>query len=207
MESLLLRQWRDSDLEPFAEMNADPDVMCYFPSTLTAAESAASMERMRQAIDKRGWGLWAVEAEGVFAGLTGLNIPSFSASFTPCVEIGWRFRREFWGRGLATRAAQEALRFGFEDLKLHEIVAFTSTANDRSRRLMECLGFARDAAGDFDHPALPDGHPLRRHVLYRKSHSSVMATTKGADVAMADSRSSAAIRRAGWGFLQAMWNS
>lgn len=168
METLILRTWKDSDLEPYAAMNADPDVMHHFPALLTRAESVASFARLRSVIDQRGWGLWAVEVDGVFAGLTGLNIPAFSAHFTPCTEIGWRFRREFWGRGLATRAAQQALSFGFEVLKLEEMVSFTATTNVRSWRLMERLGFERDASGDFDHPAIPQGHVLCRHVLYRK---------------------------------------
>src|SRR5712671_4916140 len=108
MESVTLRQWVDSDLEPYAAMNADPEVMRFFPRLLAREESATSMERARRAIDERGWGLWAVEVDGVFAGFTGLNAPSFSAPVMPCTEIGWRFRREFWGRGLAIRAAREA---------------------------------------------------------------------------------------------------
>src|SRR6185436_1912252 len=100
MEQILLRQWRDSDLEPFAAMNADPEVMRYFPSVLTKSETSASLERLRRAIDERGWGLWAVEVDGNFAGFTGLSIPNFTAHFTPCTEIGWRFRHEYWGRSL-----------------------------------------------------------------------------------------------------------
>ncbi len=167
MEHLLLRQWRDSDLEPFAAMNADPEVMRHFPALVSRAETAAAMDRMRRAIDERGWGLWAVEVEGVFAGFTGLSIPSFSAHFTPCTEIGWRFRNAYWGRGLACRAAREALSFAFETLQLPEIVSFTAATNIRSRRLMERLGLKHDAGEDFDHPSIPQGHVLCRHVLYR----------------------------------------
>jgi RimJ/RimL family protein N-acetyltransferase len=166
-EHLTLRPWRDSDLEPFAAMNADPEVMRYFPSVLSKAEAAECLDRLRRGIDERGWGLWAVDVDGAFAGFTGLSVPTFSAHFTPCTEIGWRFRREFWGRSLAYRAAREVLSFGFECLKLPEIVSFTATTNARSRRLMERLGFVRDADGDFDHPRIPEGHVLRRHVLYR----------------------------------------
>jgi RimJ/RimL family protein N-acetyltransferase len=169
MEHLILRQWCDSDLEPFCAMNADAEVMRYFPVTMSQAESEAAMERYRRAIDERGWGLWAVEVEGAFAGLTGLNIPSFTAHFTPCTEIGWRFRREYWGRGLAFRAANEALSYGFEQLKLPEIVSFTAAINLRSRKLMEKLGFEQD--GEFEHPSLVEGHVLRRHVLHRKQSS------------------------------------
>ena len=168
MEELTLRQWRDADLEPFAEMNADPEVMRFFPSPMTRVESAASFERMQRSIDERGWGQWVVEVDGRFAGFTGLSIPSFSAPFMPCTEIGWRFRREFWGRGLAFRAATQALTFGFSTLQLAEIVSFTASVNVRSRRLMERLGFSHDEPGDFEHPKIPEGHWLRRHVLYRK---------------------------------------
>jgi RimJ/RimL family protein N-acetyltransferase len=168
MERLILRQWRDEDLEPFAGMNADPEVMRHFPALLSRAESEASMNVFRRAIDERGWGLWAVEVEGVFAGFTGLGIPRFTAHFTPCTEVGWRFRAEFWGRSLAYRAAREALSFGFMTLKLPEIVSFTAATNVRSQKLMKRLGLQYDARDDFDHPALPDGHILRRHVLYRK---------------------------------------
>jgi RimJ/RimL family protein N-acetyltransferase len=112
-EQLTLRQWRDADLELFVEMNADPEVMRFFPSPMTQVESAASLERMRRSIDERGWGNWVVEVDGRFAGFTGLSIPNFSAPFMPCTKIGWRFRCEFWGRGLA---ATQALTFGFGTL-------------------------------------------------------------------------------------------
>ena len=148
-EQLILRQWTEADLEPYAAMNADPEVMRYFPAPLTREETAASLDRLRRGIDERGWGQWAVEVDGVFAGFTGLSIPSFSAHFTPCTEIGWRFRREFWGRGLASRASREALRVGFESLKLAEIFSFNTPNHDRSRRLIELLGLAREHDGDF----------------------------------------------------------
>jgi RimJ/RimL family protein N-acetyltransferase len=167
MEQLHLRQWQDTDLGPYTEMNSDPEVMRYFPAVLSRAESAASLERLRRGIAERGWGLWAVEVDGVFAGMTGLNEPIFTARFTPCVEIIWKFRREFWGRSLAYRAAQEALAFGFHSLKLSEIVAFTAVPNRRSQRLMQRLGFHHDPDADFDHPFFPEGHELRRHVFYR----------------------------------------
>ena len=167
METVVLRQWSDADLIPYAAMNADPEVMRHFPAMLTAEESAASLERLRRGIDLRGWGIWAVEVNNELAGFTGLSVPNFEAPFMPCTEIGWRFRREFWGRGIATRAAREALRYGFDTLKLLEIVSFTATSNTRSQLLMQRLGFERDLDGDFDHPAVPIEHPVRRHVLYR----------------------------------------
>ncbi|MGH7967109.1 MAG: GNAT family N-acetyltransferase [Limisphaerales bacterium] len=174
METVLLRQWKDSDLESYCEMNADPEVMRHFPRLFTRLESQASFERLRKSIDENGWGLWAVEVDGAFAGFTGLTAPKFEAAFTPCVEIGWRFRREFWGRGVAYRAALEALQFGFTSLRLREVLSFTAVGNLRSRRLMERLGFVRDAAGDFDHPLIPVGHETRRHVLYRKNGNQQM---------------------------------
>ena len=168
MEQVTLRQWRDSDLEPYAAMNADAEVMRYFPSLLTHDQSEASLLRQRTLIAQRGWGLWVVNVDGAFAGFTGLAIPSFEAPFMPCVEVGWRLRHEYWGRGIAYRAGLRALEHGFGVLKLPEIVSFTATVNAPSRRLMERLGFVHDVASDFDHPSIPQGHELRRHVFYRK---------------------------------------
>jgi RimJ/RimL family protein N-acetyltransferase len=168
MERVALRQWLDSDLDPFAEMNGDPEVMRYFPAPLTREQSEILLTRQRELIASRGWGLWALDVEGAFAGFVGLAVPSFDAPFTPCVEIGWRLRREFWGRGIAYRGALRALTYGFNVLSLPEIVSFTAAVNARSRRLMERLGFVHETMGDFDHPLISDGHELRRHVLYRK---------------------------------------
>lgn len=166
---LALRPWRDEDLAPFAAMNADPRVMEFFPRPLDRAESDAAVARIRDHFARHGFGLWAVEVPGVanFIGFVGLAIPRFEAPFTPCVEIGWRLAREHWGRGYATEAARTVLEYGFRDLALQEIVSFTATANLRSRAVMERIGMTRSSEDDFDHPALPEGHPLRRHVLYR----------------------------------------
>jgi ribosomal-protein-alanine N-acetyltransferase len=168
-ERLLLRPWRDSDLAPFAVLNADPEVMEHFPAPLTPVETAAMVARMRAALAEHGFGWWAVEVPGAasFIGFIGLSVPSFQAPFTPCVEVGWRLAREHWGRGYATEGARAALRFGFEELGLAEVVAFTTTTNTRSQAVMHRLGMTRDAADDFDHPRLPAGHRLARHVLYR----------------------------------------
>lgn len=168
MSGVLLRSWSDADFEPYFEMCSDPEVMRHFPAVLTRDQAGAAFTRMRGSLDDRGWGVWAVEADGQFAGMTGLAIPGFAAAFTPCTEILWRFRRACWGRGLAHAAALQALEYGFSRLRLREIVAFTAAPNLRSIRLMERLGFDRDAEGDFEHPAIEPGHPLRRHVLYRK---------------------------------------
>lgn len=150
-------------------MNADPRVMEFFDAPLTRAESDAKFGRIQNLFDEQGFSMWAVElmGEAPFVGTIGLNIPTYAAHFTPCVEVGWRLATEYWGRGIATEGARAALDFGFQELKLREIVSLTTVTNARSRRVMEKLGMQRDPADDFDHPALPAGHRLRRHVLYR----------------------------------------
>lgn len=163
---LLLRRWREADRSPFAALNADTRVMEHFPSVLTRAESDALVDRIEAHFERHGFGLWAVEVPGQepFTGFVGLAVPSFNAHFTPCVEIGWRLAVDWWGRGYATEAARAVLTIGFGPLALREIVSMTVPENERSRRVMERLGMARDPADDFDHPSLPD---RRRHVLYR----------------------------------------
>jgi RimJ/RimL family protein N-acetyltransferase len=143
--------------------------MRYFPAPLDRAASDALVEGARAAIAERGWGQWAVEVVGgaPFVGFVGLNEPSFEAHFTPAVEVGWRLARAHWGHGYATEAARAASAFGLEALALPEIVSFTAVANEPSRRVMERIGMTHDPADDFDHPGLPAGDPLRRHVLYR----------------------------------------
>jgi RimJ/RimL family protein N-acetyltransferase len=166
---LLLRPWRERDLAAFAAMNADPRVMEWLPGPLTRVESDAVAARIGDDFARHGFGKWAVEAPGVadFIGYAGLAVPAFEAHFTPCVEIGWRFAFEHWGRGYATEAARAALAFAFEELKLEQVVSFTVPGNVRSRKVMERLGMTRSSGEDFDHPMLPEGHRLRRHVLYR----------------------------------------
>lgn len=163
-----MREWRDEDLEPFAVLNADPAVMEHFPSMLTRAQSDALVVRIRARFEEHGWGLWALEVPGVapFVGFTGLVRQTFRAPFTPAVEIGWRLARDAWGQGYATEAALAALERGF-GTGLDEIVSMTSTTNLRSQAVMRRLGMHRDPADDFDHPNVPIGSPLRRHVLYR----------------------------------------
>jgi RimJ/RimL family protein N-acetyltransferase len=167
-----LRQWEARDCASFAELNADPVAMEHFPSVLTRAESDAMAERLRAVIEDKGWGFWCLEIDGHCAGFTGLNVPTFDAPFMPAVEIGWRLLPRHWGRGYATEAARLALDYGFAVLKVDEVVAFAVPANARSRAVMERLGMQHDTAGDFDHPRLAIGHPLRRHVLYRISRPS-----------------------------------
>jgi ribosomal-protein-alanine N-acetyltransferase len=168
-ERLILRPWRDEDLAPFAALNADPRVREHFPSCLTRAESDGSAARIRAAFAAQGYGLWAAEVVGgePFIGFIGLAEPSFTAHFTPCVEIGWRLAHVHWGRGYATEGARAALAFGFDTVGLAEIISMTTPANTRSRHVMEKLGMKCDPAEDFDHPNLAPGSPARRHVLYR----------------------------------------
>jgi ribosomal-protein-alanine N-acetyltransferase len=165
----MLRDWRDEDLAPWIALNADPRVREFFPSILTASESAAQMQEARGHIARHGFGPWAVEVRGgaPFVGFIGLSVPTFDAHFTPCVEVGYRLAFDAWGHGYATEGARAVLRYGFQSLRLSEIVSFTTESNWRSRRVMDRLGMHRDPADDFDHPNLHENHPLRRHVLYR----------------------------------------
>lgn len=155
--------------EPFARLNADPQVREFFPGCLTRDESDAAVSGIHRGIEERGWGFWAVEVRGgaPFLGFVGLSVPGFR----PGVEIGWRLAKEHWGHGYASEAAVASLRFGFEKLTLEEIVAFTVPLNERSIGVMKRIGMTRDAADDFDHPKVEPGHPLRRHVLYRMTRS------------------------------------
>ncbi len=166
-DRIRLRQWREEDFAPFAALTADLEVMRYFPTTLSAEESAALAGRYRDLIAERGWGFWAAEekASGDFMGFIGLHIPTAPLSFAPCVEIGWRLARKWWGQGLATEGARGALEFGFRELDLDEIVSFTALVNHRSEAVMRRLGMRRDST--FEHPFVPPGHVLREHCLYR----------------------------------------
>lgn len=171
---LRLRQWQSADAEPFAAMVADPEVMQYFPATLTRQESDVLLAKLQRRIEASGFGFWATERRdtGAFIGFVGLNIPDYPLPFAPCVEIGWRLTRSAWGQGLASEAARAALRYGFDVLQLPEIVSFTSQHNRRSQAVMQRLGMQRDLHGDFLHPKLASDHWLARHVLYRlaKNH-------------------------------------
>jgi len=176
-DRLVLRHWHAADRLPFAEMNADPRVMDFMPATLSRPESDVLLDRIEKHIDTHGFGLFAAELrrDRSFIGFIGLAIPSFQTSFTPCVEVGWRLSPIHWGKGLATEGARKVIRYAFEGLGLEAVVSFTVPANARSRRVMEKLGMTHDPADDFDHPNLPQGHPLRRHVLYRLRASRGMA--------------------------------
>lgn len=168
-EHLLLRPWRTQDLDPFAAINADPAVMEFFPSTLTREESDHLARTIITRFEQQGWGFWAVTVLGgaEFIGFVGLNPVSFEAPFTPAVEVGWRLAHEHWGKGYAPEGAQAALRYAFTQLKLDEVVSFTPVSNHRSRRVMEKIGMHHNPLENFERPTLPEGHPLRLHVLYR----------------------------------------
>lgn len=168
-DRLILRRWRKADRAPFARMNADPRVMEFMPAILSVEESGRRIDRIEEHFEQHGFGLCAVELhrDHSFIGYVGLSIPSFKESFTPCVEIGWRLSADHWGQGLATEGAQSIVRYAFEVKGIEDLVSFTVPDNLRSRRVMEKLGMTRNLEEDFDHPNLPEGHPLRRHVLYR----------------------------------------
>lgn len=166
---LLLRPWKDNDIESFAAMNADKQVMKYFPQVLTRGESYSLLKKISTHIEKTGWGFWAVEVPGIsnFIGFIGLSPVSFRAHFTPAIEIGWRLDLPYWGKGYATEGALAALKYGFEKLDLPEIVSFTAKQNAKSIAVMKRIGMHHNPPDDFDHPKLMKGDMLCRHVLYR----------------------------------------
>ncbi len=168
-ERLVLRRWRRSDLEPFAALNADAEVMAHFPTTLARAASDAVAAAADAAFDQHGFGLWALEVadNATFVDFTSLTVPRFEAHFTPTVEIGWRLTRAAWGHGYATEAATATLDDAYDRVGLRQVMSFTAVTNARSQTVMRRLGMTREPADDFDHPNLPAGHRLRRHVLHR----------------------------------------
>ncbi|KOT59148.1 MULTISPECIES: GNAT family N-acetyltransferase [Streptomyces] len=166
-ERLVLRRWRESDLEPWAAMNADPEVREHLGDLLTRDQSDASVRRFEAGFDRRGYGWWAVEvrATGEFIGFAGLDDTDDDMPFKG-VEIGWRLARSAWGQGYATEAARAALAFGFDTLELPEILAVTTATNTRSQAVMRRIGMTRNPTDDFDDPNAPEG-PLRPSVVYR----------------------------------------
>lgn len=164
---MILRPWQEADLIPFAKINADKEVMRYYPATLSSDESNDFATRIQQRLEQNGWGFWALEnkTNKQFMGFTGLNIPGYDLPCNPCIEIGWRLGRDYWGQGFATEAATACLDFAFESLNTQRIVAFTSVVNDKSRSVMERLGM-KNIHQNFCHPIIPAGHELEEHVLY-----------------------------------------
>jgi RimJ/RimL family protein N-acetyltransferase len=167
-ERLILRQWSRSDLDNFAKINADPEVMKYYPKLLSRQESDAGIAKFEALITKNGWGFWAVETidDQSFIGLVGLHQPLYKLPFSPCVEIGWRLARAEWGKGYVTEAGSACLEFAFDRLDLSEVYAFTSVANMKSRAVMERLNMINIRA-NFNHPTIPPNSPLREHVVYK----------------------------------------
>jgi len=171
-ERLNFRLWKEADQGPFAKMNADADVMLYFPNTLSKVSSDAFIDRMIEFHKNYGYGLYAVElkATGEFIGFIGFALPSFEADFMPCIEIGWRLSKEFWHHGYATEGALACLTYGFDQLGFNEVVSFTSKINVPSIAVMERIGLTY--VKDFQHPKIEEGHRLRTHVLYKLTKAS-----------------------------------
>lgn len=164
---LIARDYLPSDYLPFSEMNADKDVMKYFPSILTKQESDAFLDRNQQELTTFGYGLFAIEekSSNEFIGFVGFHEASFEASFTPCIEIGWRLKKSAWNQGYATEAAKSALIFAKENTLIDEVYSFTAVLNKPSEHVMKKIQLIKIAT--FEHPALIDGDPLKPHVLYK----------------------------------------
>ena len=167
-ERLLLRPWRDDDREPYAAFNADAEVRRFYPATLSREETDGTVDGMIEALERDGFGFWAVErkSDGGFMGDVGFSPVGFPLRGEPPVQLGWLLGRPFWGQGYAPEAARACLEFAWQ-LGFAEAVAFTATSNLPSQRVMTKIGMQRDLEGDFEHPAVPEGHVLRPHVLYR----------------------------------------
>jgi len=176
-DRMTLRQWQQGDLAPFAEMNADPDVMEFFERPLTREETGKSFKHFSVGIEKNGFGLWAVELrqDGSFIGMIGLEPVGTELPFGPTVEISWRLRQNVWGQGLAPEGASAALAYGFYECGLTDVVSMTALVNKPSWRVMEKIGMTRDMDGTFDHPKVSDGHAVKQHCLYRISASEFKA--------------------------------
>jgi RimJ/RimL family protein N-acetyltransferase len=173
-ERLFLRQWHESDREPWAALCADPEVMEYLSSPRDRQTSDSAIDRWTERIEKHGWSFLALEtkATGSFIGMAGLQVPAEPHPYLPCTEIGWRLARSYWGQGYASEAAKRILQFAFEDLKLPEVIATTAKNNRRSSAVMERIGMSGPEA-TFLHPGVPVESPLREHILYRISRGLV----------------------------------
>ena len=178
-DRLILRRWQASDVEPFAALNADPRVMEFLGPVMGRTASDDVAARIRRELAQRDYGLWAAEIPGVapFIGFIGLN-PVDWPPLGPAVEIGWRLAYDYWGKGYASEGAREVIRYSFETLELNDLIAFTTVANRRSRKVMERIGMTRDPERDFDHPHLGKDDPLRPHVVYWVGRDAWMAKNK-----------------------------
>tara|TARA_R100001591_G_scaffold2681_2_gene6771 strand:+ start:6167 stop:6706 length:540 start_codon:yes stop_codon:yes gene_type:complete len=163
------RKFNDSDLNPFFEINSDPEVMKHFPSVLNIEQTELLIKKINNHIEEHGYGFFAVDLlpENTFIGFIGLKNSSFEADFTPCVEIGWRLDKKYWNQGLATEGSARCLDFAFSDLNVVEVYSFTALLNKASERVMQKIGMKK--IGEFDHPLVEDNHPLKAHCLYRIS--------------------------------------
>ena len=166
---LLLRQWKDDDLDAWCEMNADAEVRKYFASVNKRVDSEGEASRAKANIAHRGWGFWAIEVPAVdtFIGFVGLHAPPFPAPWQPAVEIGWRLKRASWRHGYATEAAMAARNFAFNQLELPQIIAMSVVTNEPSHRVMHRIGMTRWEGMEFDHPRVPEDWPLKRHIVHR----------------------------------------
>lgn len=181
-ERLLLRQWTQDDLLPFAEISGDKDVMEFYPSALSTEQSVALGTRIKTLIAECGWGFWAVELpeKCKFIGFVGLHIPGDEMPFSPCVEIGWRIAKAHWNNGYATEAARASLKYAFEVLKLPEVVSFTTVANTRSQAVMRKIGMT-NTGQNFMHPAIDASHPQCEHVLFKITANEWQSSFKGSE--------------------------
>ena len=177
-QRIILRQWKDEDYPKFAALNADLSVMEFFPKPLIHQESDDMADKIRSLLEQRGWGFWALELKGngEFIGFTGLHIPTAKLPFSPCVEVGWRFAKRYWGFGYASEAASEALRFAFNSLKLDEVVSFATLRNLRSQSVMRKIGMA-NINQNFLHPDIDSDSLLSEHVLFKINRSRWMQFT------------------------------
>jgi len=171
-ERLVLRRWTDADRPAFHDLNSDPVVMATIAPVMDRAQSDSLMDRIEAGFDVHGFGLWCVELDGVSIGFTGLSLPWFRDG----VEVGWRIRSAWWGHGYAPEAARAALGVAFDEIGLDEVISFTAATNVNSQRVMQKIGMTRDPSGDFDHPSVAVGNPLRAHVLYRLAAAQYRST-------------------------------
>lgn len=166
---LRLRDWEEADLEPFSRMNANADVMTYFPKVSSAEETKTFYQSIVAEFKECGFGFYAVEAKenNAFIGFIGFHRPTFEADFTPCIEIGWRLKKEAWGKGYATEGASACLAYGFKELGFSEVYSFTADVNGPSKNVMTKIGM--DFIKYFNHPRVEKDSPLSKHVLFRIS--------------------------------------
>jgi ribosomal-protein-alanine N-acetyltransferase len=170
-ERLILRQWRESDLQPFYELNSNPTVMEFLPAVRNREQSDELAGEIQKRIDENGWGMWAVEEKGseAFIGFVGLNRPTDELPFNPCIEVGWRLSEEYWGKGYATEAGKKALEIAFHELSLQEVVSFTAVRNKRSEAVMKRLGMF-NTKRNFQHPGVSLSDSSSEHILYKITH-------------------------------------